>query len=535
LLARDGFQGLGCCSCRCVRFGFQRCFQRGLQCKAAYFSSQAQYNKSLQDTSAGRYGDAVSRLTLGQEAAKDATRFASGFMSVFAPGLVPTLPADSVASLNEITKLQHALVSTALTNAKRENDLIYHASPTSEASLAVIEKTAVSEPPTTIQEIYAAPEVQKTVGQDIFIKLVPLAVTESASMYSEEKAKLVRGQAEAVEVANGQLTNALEYLGLPSSLVKFKHAANTALDLQQQFMDPGPQIKGWSQQVSAQEASSTTIASLLTSLQQLRSKAGSSVDAILTQLDAEERECESTRRQYADAGFEQAPASAVPEFKAYKADAKARKETLQSAASSDEVIFRSWEQARGDIGLLGDWSALERWYQAELGDKRAKQDLLADLSSGDQDAGQDGDVARRVEVIEELVERLKQMKAERLDVLKDLKERTQADDISHLLILNRKTQNIEPTLFATELEKFRGHQARISSTINHESSTIQELFKEFKDLTEGSAQGREIQSKWANAERKRRELSERMSKAFAAYEEVRGGAAYVRPGLVGVC
>ena len=42
-----------------------------------------------------------------------------------------------------------------------------------------------------IQGFYGSPDVQKTIGQDIFIRHFPLSAHESASVYSEEKAKLV--------------------------------------------------------------------------------------------------------------------------------------------------------------------------------------------------------------------------------------------------------------------------------------------------------------------------------------------------------
>lgn len=103
-------------------------------------------------------------------------------------------------------------------------------------------------------------------------------------------------------------------------------------------------------------------------------------------------------------------------------------------------------------------------------------------------------------------------------------EQVQGDDISHLLILNRKSQNIEPTLFAAELEKFKPHQSRITSTLHHQKATIADITASFKSITE-SKKGREIQSAFASVDQKRKELLDRFQQAFEACMEVRQGAA----------
>jgi tyrosine-protein phosphatase non-receptor type 23 len=95
-----------------------------------------------------------------------------------------------------------------------------------------------------------------------------------------------------------------------------------------------------------------------------------------------------------------------------------------------------------------------------------------------------------------------------------------ADDISQLLILNRKNPNVEPNIFAAELEKFRAHQTRIAATIHHQQGTLGEMTANFKKICE-SKLGRDIQQKWGKAEKKRKELVSRLTKARDGYLEVR--------------
>ena len=51
---------------------------------------------------------------------------------------------------------------------------------------------------------------------------MPFAVTESASLYDEEKAKLIRAETEKVDTANGEMAASLDYLRLPGALQVLK-------------------------------------------------------------------------------------------------------------------------------------------------------------------------------------------------------------------------------------------------------------------------------------------------------------------------
>ncbi|CAG8650744.1 3488_t:CDS:2, partial [Ambispora leptoticha] len=104
---------------------------------------------------------------------------------------------------------------------------------------------------------------------------------------------------------------------------------------------------------------------------------------------------------------------------------------------------------------------------------------------------------------------------------------THQDDISHLLILNKKTQNIEPQLFATELEKFTPYRHRITASIHHQQALLQELTGFYKNLMEGN-EARALQNRWDQIDRKRKEVSERFKKAKDAYLEVKEG---IRKGI----
>ncbi len=57
--------------------------------------------------------------------------------------------------------------------------------------------------------------------------------------------------------------------------------------------------------------------------------------------------------------------------------------------------------------------------------------------------------------------------------------------MSNLLLLNRRSQNVEPQLFASELEKFRPYQGRINAAIQAAATILQELEGIIRNVEKG--------------------------------------------------
>ncbi len=203
---------------------FDRSWLYILQIKAKLFASLAQYYRSVADSGSGKHGASVVRMKMAETMAQDAQRQASSFTYTFVSSTTPSLPSDAATSLAEITKAHYTLCSEAKAQAVKDNDLIYHDVLPSEAALPSIDKLPPAAP-ITIQEVYGNPDVSKLIGPDIFIRLVPLAVHESASVYSEEKAKLVRGEVERVDISEVEVRAGLEHLGLPALLSTWRRLA----------------------------------------------------------------------------------------------------------------------------------------------------------------------------------------------------------------------------------------------------------------------------------------------------------------------
>lgn len=479
----------------------------------------------MADTAASKHGEGLARLNMAENLAKDAHRlsltYGTSFYSTSAASAASTLPSDAGTSLQDLCKNHLAVVTELKTTSQKDNDLIYHALVPSETSLPTIEKSTNVAEPITIQEIYATPETQKLVGTDIFIKLVPLSIIESSSLYSEEKAKILRTVGESCELADGELSNGIEHLGLPGSLNKFKGG-----NVQDAMTDPGSQVKQWAREIRESE-NTKRVEACIAELIQSRDRAVADLEYSSNELDKEQRECEQARVKF-DYLFEQSPSSA--HNKNWRNDIRNFRESLGQARNSDDQVLNLWNSVRSDVDVLASGEdSLERFYAEQI-TKASHESTssgqsahsLLDLAVTEDSGGADDGLERRIATIHELLDKLTKIQKERKDVLADLKERVHNDDISQLLILNRKSSNVEPTLFAAELEKFRPHQARIQATIQAQTSTWQALQREHDALV-SSKKGREVQGRWAKVDRVKKDLSARFKRAVESYREIKSG------------
>lgn len=89
-------------------------------------------------------------------------------------------------------------------------------------------------------------------------------------------------------------------------------------------------------------------------------------------------------------------------------------------------------------------------------------------------------------------------------------------------MLNRRTQNVEPQLFANELEKFRPYQNRIAAAIAASGAIVQELEQDAKAIERGKGM-KEKGRAGKDRERRVREWERKLGKATEGYGEVRTG------------
>lgn len=381
-------------------------------------SSLAQYYQALADDDANSHGTAIARLQVAETTAKDANRLANSF-----PSSVPAnsnLSSETGASLVEITRRHLTNVQEKLAELIKDNDYIYHQTVPAEASLSVIPKLPAAKA-IPVSELYAGQDIQRITGPDIFQKIVPMSVTESASLYDEEKAKLVRAETERVEIANSEMAASLDYLRLPSALQVLKGGFDQELLADDEF-------KGWCDELAGHEQYSSTFEFLRMSKESI----GNVLDKSTKQLDLEESVCEKMRSKW-EGEWTQQPSSRLTTT--LRNDIRNYREALEEAERNDNLLFSKMHQHEIDFDEMrsaGETGEADILFQSALikagGKTRnnsgtpvsgAMEGNLLDDDFGDGSPS----VMDQIAKVEDILKKLNLIKRERAQVLKDLKDK----------------------------------------------------------------------------------------------------------------
>ncbi|MCJ1398775.1 bck1-like resistance to osmotic shock [Xylographa trunciseda] len=496
---------------------FERVWMLVTQYKSSYMASVSQYYQAIADADANAHGSAIARLKKAETLAKDANRVLSSFPSSIAP--TSNLPSDTVSILTDQVKRHLSNVQEKLASFVKDNDFIYHQSVPNEAALSVIPK-APSAKPIPVSELYAGQDIHRVIGQDIFQRIVPMAVTESASLYDEEKAKLIRAEAEKAETANDEMATSLDYLKLPGSLNVLKGGMDQETTVDESF-------RGWCEELAGHES----FGRAFEHLQADKTALSAMLDACTKQLDTEENRCESMRVKYGSDWIQQ-PSSRLNST--LRSDIRSYRGAMEEANNSDlqlSTTSRQYEADFDEMRSAGETDEADVLYQRAMikavGSRGRGKSAVSPGGEGnllDEDYGEGGtSVMDQIAKIEDLLKKLNLIKRDRMEVLKDLKEKVHNDDISSVLILNKKSiGNHESKLFEAELEKFRSHQNRLLQTIHKQHALLKELTKLYGDLLQDK-RVRSEQAKYESFTRQRNSVLSRYKKVYQSFNDLIGG------------
>lgn len=487
--------------------------------------SIAQYYQALADNDANSHGVSICRLQVAEVFAKDTIRAANAFPSTPPPN--SNLNVETGISLTDLAQRNLANIKEKLVEFSKDNDFIYHQPVPAEASLSLIPKLPAAKP-IPVSELYQGQDIQKIIGPDIFQRIVPMAVTESASLYDEEKAKLIRAEAERVEIASDEMAASFDYLKLPNSLDVLKGVKEQELSVDQEFTKWCEEVAGHAPFAGAFDELGTNKQSISTILEQSQKN-----------LDMEESVCEKMRSKYGD-DWTQQPSSRLTAT--LRNDIRNYRSAVDEASTSDSRLYSTFRQNENDFEEMrsaGETDEAHVLYQRAMikaGASRGKSAANSEGNLLDDDFEGGPSVSDQIANIEDLMKRLKMVKKEREQVLKDLKEKVfllnfelsyllmmnkvHNDDISNVLILNKKSiSNQDNMIFKAELEKFRPHQNRILQANHKQKSLLNELTRAYDTLLQDK-RVRSEQSKYEAFNRQRSSVLSKYKKVYQAFDDL---------------
>jgi programmed cell death 6-interacting protein len=375
-------------------------------------SSLAQYYQALADDDANSHGVAICRLQVSEASGKDASRAANSF-----PSSVPAnanMASETGAVLAEMAKKHVTNVQEKLAELSKDNDYIYHQGIPNEASLSPIAKMPAAKA-IPVSELYQGQDIQRIIGPDIFQKIVPLAVTESASLYDEEKAKLIRAESERVEVANDEMAASLDYLKLPDSLNVLRGGMDQDMMVDDDF-------RKWCEELAGHQSFTTAF----DQLSRDKAEITTLLDASSKQLDMEESVCEKMRSKYGHEWTQQ-PSSRLTAT--LRSDVKNYRGAVEEASTSDAQLYSTFRQCEADFdemrsaGETDEADVLYSRAMVKAGAAKGKSPRPMEGSLIDDDIDEGPTVADQIGAVEDLLRKLNLVKKERTQILKDLKDK----------------------------------------------------------------------------------------------------------------
>ena len=397
-------------------------------------SSLAQYYQALAENDANAHGIAIARLQLAESVAKDASRIANAI-----PPSVPAnanLRPETGSTLVDLTRRHLVNVQDKLRELLKDNEFIYHQPIPNEAALAVIPKLPAAKA-IPVGDLYAGQDISRIIGPDIFQRIVPMSVTESASLYDEEKAKLIRAESEKVDVADGEMVASLDYLRLPASLNILKGGLDQDPVVDDDF-------RTWCADLAGHDPFDPTFGQLKTE----RANVYAILERSMRQLDMEGSVCEKMRSKYGVDWMQQASA---PLTTTLRSDIRNDRTAVDEASVSDGQLFATFRQYETDFDEMrsaGETDEAEVLFRRAMvkvgagkGGGKSRNGLggsphttaSAEGSLLDEDYGEGGvSVMDQVLRVEKLLKTLQQIKRERAQVLKDLKEKVRTHPLKSL-------------------------------------------------------------------------------------------------------
>lgn len=408
-------------------------------CKLHFYKSLSAYYHGLHLEEENRVGEAIAFLDFSMQQLISSLPFKTW--------LVEFIDFDGFKETLE--KKQKELI--------KDNNFIYHESVPAVVQVDSIKALDAIKSPTweKILEPYMQDVANKC--DSLYRGIIPLDVYEKESIYSEEKATLLRKQVEETETAN------LEY----SSFIEFTNLPRLLSDLEKQFSDGNifsntdtqgqlmrDQIQTWCKFIQTNE---------------------------FRDIEEQMNKIVFKRKQILEI------LSALPNDQ--KENVTKLKSSLVAASNSDEKLFACVKPHIVEINLLNDNGKIWKKFD-EFNRNTPPQPSLLDIDDTKNDK-----ILELLKQVKGHAEDLRTLKEERSRNLSELRDKINNDDITKLLIINKGKSDVElKDLFEVELEKFEPLSTRIEATIYKQSSMIDDIkakldeifhLSNFKDKSSG--------------------------------------------------
>ncbi|KAI4891923.1 hypothetical protein NFI96_021899, partial [Prochilodus magdalenae] len=314
-------------------------------------------------------------------------------------------------------------------------------------------------------------------GPDIFSKLVPMAAHEASSLYSEEKAKLLRDVMTKIDSRNETLEQFMDSLNLdPNSVDNMDMYSNIPSVLMEKC--------------AALSVRPDTVKSLIQSMQVL-SGVFTDVEASLKEIRSVLDEDEAGERKLEEAAGKQAVPAQPSVLAELRRDLEKYLEAHEKASFTNTELHRAMNLHISNLRLLG--GPLDTLREA-----LPKPQLTEDEVAG-------------LQCMKRILSKVQEMKDQRSSLEKQLRDLIHQDDITSVLVTTERADM--KRLFEEQLKKYEQVKVYIDQNLAAQENIL-------KALTEANVQYATVRKGLAETEHKWSSMVQMLVASYEAYEDL---------------
>ncbi|XP_076869425.1 tyrosine-protein phosphatase non-receptor type 23 isoform X2 [Brachyhypopomus gauderio] len=433
----------------------QKDWKKLVQMKIYYFAAIAHLHMGKLAEEQQKYGERLAYLQSSLDKLNEAVKLAKG-------------QPDSV---QEALRFTMDVVGGKFNSAKKDNDFIYHESVPSLETLPTVKGAPL------VKALPVNPTDPSVTGPDIFSKLVPMAVHEASSLYSEEKAKLLREVIAKIDSKNETLEQFMDSLNLDPDSV----------DNMDMYNNIPPVLM---ERCAALSVRPDTVKSLTQSMQVL-SGVFTDVEASLREIRAVLDEDEAGERSLEAAAGKQVVPATPPTLTELRRDLDKYLEAHEKASFTNTELHRAMNLHISNLRLLG--GPLDT----------LKEALPRPQLSEDEVAG--------LQCMKRILGKVQEMKEQRGSLEKQLRDLIQQDDITAALVTTERADM--KRLFMEQLKKYEQVKMYIDQNLAAQENIL-------KALTEANVQYATVRKILADTEHKWNSTVQMLVASYEAYEDL---------------
>ncbi|XP_075444247.1 tyrosine-protein phosphatase non-receptor type 23 isoform X2 [Ascaphus truei] len=435
----------------------QKDWKKLVQMKIYYFAAIAHLHMGKQAEEQQKYGEQVAYLQSALDKLGEAIKQSKG---------QPTTVQDALRFTMDV-------IGGKSNSAKKDNDFIYHESVPALDTLQAVKGAPL------VKALPVNPTDPAVTGPDIFSKLVPMAAHEASSLYSEEKAKLLRDIMSQIEAKNEVLDQFTDSLQLDPDTVD-------NLDL---YSHIPPALM---EKCAALSVRPDTVKSLVQSMQVLSgvfTDVEASLKDIKDLLDEDERQelklAEEVGKQAAS------PSSGSPSVVEVTKEWAKYMEVHEKASFTNTELHKAMNLHISNLRLLN--GPLEQLHHA-----------LPSLSLTEDDKAV-------LQNLKRILSKVQEMREQRLSLEQQLRDAIQKDDITTSLVTTDRSEMKK--LFAEQLKKYAQLKVYIDQNLSAQENIL-------KALTDANVKYAPVRKVLTESEQKWNHTVQTLISSYEAYEDL---------------